>query len=53
MDEAMDAYSRSVSTVARTVTPHVAGVQLARGGGIASAHLRHHGVDSVARCELQ
>ena len=33
--EAMDAYSRSVSTVARTVTPHVASVQLARGGGSA------------------
>ncbi|MDQ7805949.1 trypsin-like peptidase domain-containing protein [Amycolatopsis sp. A133] len=35
MDDAMDAYSRAVSTVARTVTPHVAGVQLARGGGSA------------------
>ncbi|MEV6875148.1 trypsin-like peptidase domain-containing protein [Amycolatopsis sp. NPDC051128] len=35
MDEAMDAYSRTVSTVARTVTPHVAGVQLARGSGSA------------------
>ncbi|MEV6830107.1 trypsin-like peptidase domain-containing protein [Amycolatopsis sp. NPDC051102] len=35
MDEAMDAYSRAVSTVAKTVTPHVAGVQLARGGGSA------------------
>jgi len=33
--EAMDAYSRSVSTVARTVTPHVVSVQLARGGGSA------------------
>jgi len=33
--EAMDAYSRSVSTVARTVTPHVASVQHARGGGSA------------------
>jgi S1-C subfamily serine protease len=35
MDEAMDAYSRAVSTVARTVTPHVAGIQLARGSGSA------------------
>ncbi|MEV4057267.1 trypsin-like peptidase domain-containing protein [Amycolatopsis sp. NPDC049688] len=35
MDEAMDAYSRAVSTVAATVTPHVAGVQLARGSGSA------------------
>ena len=35
MDEAMDAYSRAVSTVAKTVTPHVAGVQLARGSGSA------------------
>ena len=35
MDEAMDAYSLAVSTVAKTVTPHVAGVQLARGGGSA------------------
>ncbi|WP_410593090.1 S1C family serine protease [Amycolatopsis sp. lyj-23] len=35
MDDAMDAYSRAVSTVARTVTPHVAGVQLARGSGSA------------------
>ena len=33
--EAMDAYSRSVSTVARTVTPHVASVQHTRGGGSA------------------
>lgn len=31
----MDAYSRAVSTVARTVTPHVAGVQLERGSGSA------------------
>jgi len=31
----MDAYSRAVSTVAKTVTPHVAGVQLARGSGSA------------------
>ncbi len=35
MDDAMDAYSRTVSTVAQTVTPHVAGVQLARGSGSA------------------
>ncbi|RSD19344.1 S1C family serine protease [Amycolatopsis eburnea] len=35
MDEAMDAYSRAVSTVAKTVAPHVAGVQLARGSGSA------------------
>ncbi|WP_290056818.1 S1C family serine protease [Amycolatopsis solani] len=35
MEDAMDAYSRAVSTVAKTVTPHVAGVQLARGGGSA------------------
>lgn len=35
MDEAMDAYSRAVSTVAKTVTPHVAGVQLGRGSGSA------------------
>ncbi|KDN20481.1 S1C family serine protease [Amycolatopsis rifamycinica] len=35
MDDAMDAYSRAVSTVAKTVTPHVAGVQLARGSGSA------------------
>ncbi|MDS0133471.1 S1C family serine protease [Amycolatopsis sp. NPDC004772] len=35
MDDAMDAYSRVVSTVAETVTPHVAGVQLARGSGSA------------------
>jgi S1-C subfamily serine protease len=35
MDEAMDAYSRAVSTVAATVSPHVAGVQLARGSGSA------------------
>ncbi|UOX87997.1 trypsin-like peptidase domain-containing protein [Amycolatopsis sp. FBCC-B4732] len=35
MDDAMDAYSRAVSTVARTVTPHVAGVQLERGSGSA------------------
>jgi S1-C subfamily serine protease len=35
MDEAMDAYSRSVSTVAKTVTPHVAGIQLGRGSGSA------------------
>ena len=31
----MDAYSRAVSTVAKTVTPHVAGVQLGRAGGSA------------------
>ncbi len=31
----MDAYSRAVSTVAETVTPHVAGVQLERGSGSA------------------
>lgn len=35
MEDAMDAYSRAVSTVAKTVTPHVAGVQLARGSGSA------------------
>ncbi|MEU7789635.1 trypsin-like peptidase domain-containing protein [Amycolatopsis sp. NPDC049159] len=35
MDDAMDAYSRAVSTVAETVTPHVAGVQLERGSGSA------------------
>ncbi|MGW5745964.1 S1C family serine protease [Amycolatopsis sp. NPDC003861] len=35
MDDAMDAYSRVVSTVAETLTPHVAGVQLARGSGSA------------------
>ncbi|ADJ50265.1 serine protease [Amycolatopsis mediterranei S699] len=35
MDDAMDAYSRAVSTVAKIVTPHVAGVQLARGSGSA------------------
>jgi S1-C subfamily serine protease len=35
MDDAMDAYSRAVSTVAKTVTPHVAGVRLARGSGSA------------------
>jgi S1-C subfamily serine protease len=33
--EAMDAYSRSVSTVAQIVTPHVASVELTRGGGSA------------------
>jgi S1-C subfamily serine protease len=33
--EALDAYSRAVSTVAAEVTPHVASVQLARGGGSA------------------
>ncbi|MFF5989838.1 S1C family serine protease [Prauserella flavalba] len=33
--EALDAYSRTVSAVARTVTPHVASVRLARGGGSA------------------
>ncbi|WP_307845706.1 trypsin-like peptidase domain-containing protein [Saccharomonospora sp. NB11] len=32
---ALDAYSRVVSTVARTTTPHVASVRLARGGGSA------------------
>ncbi|RSM39448.1 PDZ domain-containing protein [Amycolatopsis balhimycina DSM 5908] len=35
MDDAMDAYSRAVSSVAKTVTPHVAGVQLGRGSGSA------------------
>jgi S1-C subfamily serine protease len=35
MDDAMDAYSRVVSSVAKTVTPHVAGVQLGRGSGSA------------------
>ncbi|HKS45106.1 MAG TPA: trypsin-like peptidase domain-containing protein [Amycolatopsis sp.] len=33
--EALDAYSRAVSTVAAEVTPHVASVQLAVGGGSA------------------
>ncbi|MFD8494099.1 S1C family serine protease [Amycolatopsis sp. NPDC059657] len=33
--EAMDAYSVAVSTVAKIVTPHVAGVELARGSGSA------------------
>ncbi|MDT7725782.1 MAG: hypothetical protein QOI21_2358 [Actinomycetota bacterium] len=33
--EAMDAYSRVVSTVAATVTPHVASVRLGNGGGSA------------------
>jgi S1-C subfamily serine protease len=33
--EALDAYSRVVSTVAATVTPHVASVRLAGGGGSA------------------
>lgn len=32
---ALDAYSRVVSTVARSMTPHVASVRLARGGGSA------------------
>jgi S1-C subfamily serine protease len=35
MEDAMDAYSRAVSTVAKTVTPHVAGIQLSRGSGSA------------------
>jgi S1-C subfamily serine protease len=35
MDDAMDAYSRAVSSVAKTVTQHVAGVQLGRGSGSA------------------
>ncbi|MBF6170563.1 S1C family serine protease [Nocardia blacklockiae] len=34
-DEALDAYSRTVVTVAREVTPHVASVQTRRGGGSA------------------
>lgn len=33
--EALDAYSRAVSAVARSVTPHVASVRLPRGGGSA------------------
>ncbi|MQA07365.1 MAG: PDZ domain-containing protein [Pseudonocardiaceae bacterium] len=33
--EALDAYSRSVSSVAASVTPHVASVRIARGGGSA------------------
>ncbi|HET6501082.1 MAG TPA: trypsin-like peptidase domain-containing protein [Amycolatopsis sp.] len=33
--EALDAYSRAVTTVAAEVTPHVASVQLARGSGSA------------------
>ncbi|WP_199431397.1 S1C family serine protease [Qaidamihabitans albus] len=33
--DAFDAYSRAVSSVARSVTPHVASVRLARGGGSA------------------
>jgi S1-C subfamily serine protease len=35
MSEEMDAYSRTVSEVARTLTPHVASVALRRGGGSA------------------
>ncbi|OXM60211.1 S1C family serine protease [Amycolatopsis vastitatis] len=35
MDDAMDAYSRAVSSVAKTVTQHVAGIQLGRGSGSA------------------
>ena len=34
-DEAMDAYSRTVVTVARSVTPHVASVRMRRGAGSA------------------
>ena len=34
-DEAFDAYSRTVSTVARTLTPHVASLILRRGSGSA------------------
>ncbi|WP_425466435.1 S1C family serine protease [Prauserella muralis] len=33
--DALDAYSRAVSSVARSVTPHVASVRLGRGGGSA------------------
>jgi S1-C subfamily serine protease len=35
MPDEMDAYSRTVSAVARTVTPHVASVAMRRGGGSA------------------
>ncbi|MEU3274638.1 trypsin-like peptidase domain-containing protein [Saccharomonospora sp. NPDC006951] len=35
MSDALDAYSRVVSTVAATVSPHVASVSLGRGGGSA------------------
>ena len=35
MAEELDAYSRTVSAVARTVTPHVASVSMRRGGGSA------------------
>ncbi|HJP73391.1 MAG TPA: trypsin-like peptidase domain-containing protein [Pseudonocardiaceae bacterium] len=35
MDEAMDAYSRTVVAVARSVTPHVASVRMRRGAGSA------------------
>jgi S1-C subfamily serine protease len=35
MSEELDAYSRTVSAVARTVTPHVASVTMRRGGGSA------------------
>src|SRR6266498_4472058 len=35
MAEEMDAYSRTVSAVARTLTPHVASVAMRRGGGSA------------------
>ncbi|PRX50301.1 S1-C subfamily serine protease [Prauserella shujinwangii] len=34
-DEALDAYSRAVTSVARSVAPHVASVRLARGSGSA------------------
>jgi S1-C subfamily serine protease len=34
-DDELDAYSRTVSAVARTVTPHVASVAMRRGGGSA------------------
>jgi S1-C subfamily serine protease len=38
MSDALDAYSRIVSAVAETLTPHVASVSLRRGGGSAVVH---------------
>jgi S1-C subfamily serine protease len=42
MSEEMDAYSRTVSEVARTLTPHVASVALRRGGGSAVVFTEGH-----------
>ncbi|ASR39738.1 peptidase S1 [Prauserella marina] len=51
--EALDAYSRVVSTVAATVSPHVASVSLGRGGGSAVVFdSEHHKVHLLTNAHV-